>query len=406
MELLAKLREVRTLQINVEGRFLSIATDWFEQIGFDLDIYFNTNKSLFDELQDKDEYAQLSDFFIPGSGQLKDPVIYGALNMDADGNPIAENPGNTIPWQRVWLQENDPVVTPGTQGFSTYNVLTQGDMGGIVRQNQKTSPGFSPLGIVQNHSELLKSVGQFSSFASSIVNANPALGLGMQFLDDVQVDLLIEATQADSRNTILTAPRLTMHNGQMAWISVQTQQTYVQNLNLSTNAGAIGFTPELGTINTGFSFMVRGVISADRRYVTLEVIFDIGDLLELKKSDAFGAVAAGGGDNSSSSQTTPVFIDLPITLSHRIRTTVSVPDKGSALLGGQRSVKEYETEIGVPVLSKIPYINRFFTNRTTSREEKSLLILLRPEIIIQQESEEMLFSHRILDAGVQDSFNR
>jgi general secretion pathway protein D len=228
----------------------------------------------------------------------------------------------------------------------------------------------------------------------------------MQFLDDVQVDLLIEATQADSRNTILTAPRLTMHNGQMAWISVQTQQTYVQNLNLSTNAGAIGFTPELGTINTGFSFMVRGVISADRRYVTLEVIFDIGDLLELKKSDAFGAVAAGGGDNSSSSQTTPVFIDLPITLSHRIRTTVSVPDKGSALLGGQRSVKEYETEIGVPVLSKIPYINRFFTNRTTSREEKSLLILLRPEIIIQQESEEMLFSHRILDAGVQDSFNR
>jgi len=83
-----------------------------------------------------------------------------------------------------------------------------------------------------------------------------------------------------------------------------------------------------------------------------------------------------------------------------------VPDKGSALLGGQRSVKEYETEIGVPVLSKIPYINRFFTNRTTSREEKSLLILLRPEIIIQQESEEMLFSHRILDAGVQDSFNR
>ncbi len=348
----------------------------------------------------------VSDFFIPGSGQLKDPVIYGALNVDADGNPTASSPGNTIPWQRVWLQENDPVDTPGTQGFSTYNVLTQGDMGGIVRQNQNTSPGFSPIGIVQNHSQLLKSVGQFSSFASSIVNSNPALGLGMQFLDDVQVDLLIEATQADSRNTILTAPRLTMHNGQMAWISVQTQQTYVQNLNLSSNAGAIGFTPSLGTINTGFSFMVHGVISADRRYVTLEVIFDIGDLLELKKSDAFSAVAAGGGDNSSSSQTTPVFIDLPITLSHRIRTTVSIPDKGSALLGGQRSVKEYETEIGVPVLSKIPYINRFFTNRTTSREEKSLLILIRPEIIIQQESEEMLFSHRILDAGMQDSFNR
>jgi general secretion pathway protein D len=76
-----------------------------------------------------------------------------------------------------------------------------------------------------------------------------------------------------------------------------------------------------------------------------------------------------------------------------------VPDKGTALLGGQRSVREFETEVGVPVLSKIPYINRFFTNRTTSREEKTLLILLRPEIIIQQENEEMLFSRRILEVG-------
>jgi general secretion pathway protein D len=99
-------------------------------------------------------------------------------------------------------------------------------------------------------------------------------------------------------------------------------------------------------------------------------------------------------------------VSLTTTVNHRIRTTVSVPDKGTALLGGQRTVKEYETEVGVPVLSKIPYINRFFTNRTTNREEKTLIILLRPEIIIQQENEEMLFSRRILDAGVSDSFLR
>ena len=82
-----------------------------------------------------------------------------------------------------------------------------------------------------------------------------------------------------------------------------------------------------------------------------------------------------------------IMVDLPITLTHRIRTTVSVPDKGTALLGGQRTVKEYETEVGVPLLSKVPYVNRFFTNRATSREETSLLLLLRPEIIIQQQNE-------------------
>ncbi len=394
MSLLGKLREVRALQINVEGRFLSISTDWFEQIGFDLDLYFNTNKGLFDDLQGTDPNARLSDFFLP-TGQLKDPVLYTGFIFDENGNPIPDS-GNTIPWGLF------QGVPDGAGGFDYFSTLGQsGTPISPIRHHE----GLSPIGLIQNHNQLLRNVGQFSSFGNALVNSNPALGMGLQFLDDVQVDLLIEATQADSRNTILTAPRLTMHNGQMAWISVATQETYVQNLQLSTNAGAIGFTPVLGTINTGFSFMVRGVISADRRYVTLEVIFDIGDKLQTEKTASFSAVAGGSGQGGTGGLAGAT-VELPITLSHRIRTTVSIPDKGSALLGGQRSVKEYETEVGVPVLSKVPYLNRFFTNRSTSREEKTLLILLRPEIIIQQENEGMLFSRRILDAGAGDSFLR
>jgi general secretion pathway protein D len=320
---------------------------------------------------------------------MKNPVIYTAPDPTT-GDPT--DPGNSVPWG-----EYTGTGSPNTP-FDDVNYTLTGSPGQPYRMGPKD--GLSPIGITQNHNQLLKSVAQFSTLGGAIANTgNPALGMGLSFLDDVQVDLLIEATQADNRNTVLTAPRLTMHNGQMAWISVQTQQTYVQNLNLSTNAGAIGFTPQLGSINTGFSFMVRGVISADRRYVTMEVVFDIGDLVDLKKSDAFSAVAAGQGNAAGSSSTGAVFIEMPTTLTHRIRTTVSVPDKGTALLGGQRSVREFETEVGVPVLSKIPYINRFFTNRTTSREEKTLLILLRPEIIIQQENEEMLFSRRILEVG-------
>ncbi len=68
-----------------------------------------------------------------------------------------------------------------------------------------------------------------------------------------------------------------------------------------------------------------------------------------------------------------------------------MPDKGTILLGGQRFVNEIEVEEGVPLLSKIPFINRFFTNRLTNKEEKTLLILIRPEIIITQENEDILF---------------
>ena len=70
---------------------------------------------------------------------------------------------------------------------------------------------------------------------------------------------------------------------------------------------------------------------------------------------------------------------------------MTVPDQGTVLLGGQRLVTEFEIETGVPVVSKIPILNRFFTNRIESKEEQTLLILIKPTILIQSEQEENNF---------------
>jgi type II secretory pathway component GspD/PulD (secretin) len=61
------------------------------------------------------------------------------------------------------------------------------------------------------------------------------------------------------------------------------------------------------------------------------------------------------------------------------------------MLGGQRLVDEVEVETGVPVLSKIPILSRFFSNRIDVKEEKTLLVLLKPTILIQNEEEERHF---------------
>jgi general secretion pathway protein D len=138
---------------------------------------------------------------------------------------------------------------------------------------------------------------------------------------------------------------------------------------------------------------VEGVISSDRRYVTMTVIFDFAEFLGFRQSSAaeFGGAAGGGGTGGGNAAEFTGAVELPILRGSRLRTTVSVPDKGTVLLGGQRSVNETEVEAGVPVLSKIPFINRFFTNRISSKTEQTLLILIRPEIIIQQENEDLLF---------------
>ena len=135
---------------------------------------------------------------------------------------------------------------------------------------------------------------------------------------------------------------------------------------------------------------LEGVISADRRYVTMNVNFSVSDDLKFRDIPVQGA--AGGGDiGGGRASTFTGVIQLPEINVTSVATTASVPDKGTMLLGGQRRFKEFEVESGIPVLSKIPIVNRFFTNRIDSEEELSTVILIRPEIVIQQENEDELF---------------
>ena len=64
---------------------------------------------------------------------------------------------------------------------------------------------------------------------------------------------------------------------------------------------------------------------------------------------------------------------------------MNVPDGGTVLLGGLKTLSEARNEFGPPILSKIPYIDRLFRNIGYGREAQSLMIMVTPRIIIQEE---------------------
>ena len=64
------------------------------------------------------------------------------------------------------------------------------------------------------------------------------------------------------------------------------------------------------------------------------------------------------------------FIQQPTFTRFTIQTTVSVPDGGTVLLGGLKTLSEGRNEFGPPVLSKIPYIDRLFKNVGYGREHQ------------------------------------
>jgi general secretion pathway protein D len=378
--LLSQLREIRALQINIETRFLTVDMNWFEKIGFDLDLFFNTNDTVFDQAKAVDPLFHLGDFFTD-NGRLKDPLIFDSFSQTNDfSNQIA-----------FGQQFGIPTGTPPTD--ITY---ITGPVGPPIRPTE----GWSPINFQQDSFNLVDLLGGFGSdsFAATVLAGNPALSVGIQFLDDVQVDLLIQATQADRRNVVLTAPRLTLFNGQRAWVQVGRQQAIVSSLTPILGDASGAFAPGLTALTDGVVMDVEAVISADRRYVTLTIITGVVEIVNIETLEFSGAAGGGGLVGGGATEFSGT-ISLPEIQVTQVNTSASVPDRGTLLIGGQRIIEEVEVEAGSPVFSKIPWINRFFTNRVTSKDESTLLILIRPEIIIQQENEDLLFPGLSDDLG-------
>ena len=398
MNLLTQLRAVRAIQINIESRLIGVDVEWFEQIGIDFDLYFNTNPGMFDYAVDQDPNFQLRDFFFqnppgpasitsdPRVGQLKSPVVFNSFGNPADGNQTAT--GTAIAPPTVGGAGLSYGQSGPTNGgfYNPVGVRRNGESyGGLYDSN-----GVSPVNVQQEGLPLIQLLGaSIKGTVGAAALANPALSVGFTYLDDIQVDLLVQATQADQRAMTLTAPRLTLFNGSRSWISFGQSQSYVANVQAVTGDAAGAFQPIIQNLRTGFVLDIEAVTSADRRYVSMTVQFAQNILIKFDSQTVSGA--AGGGDAFGRAGSFQATIQLPTIAVTQINTAVSVPDKGTILLGGRREVAETEIEVGVPVLSKIPFVNRFFTNSVTSKTETTTLLLIRPEVIIQQEAEDLLF---------------
>ncbi len=254
-------------------------------------------------------------------------------------------------------------------------------------------------------------VGQLGG-GSSNNSMNLNTSVGDLTLDGYQLNLLMRATQADRRVSTVTAPRVTLFNGQRGYIALLQQQNYVSNSSQNAAAGsgfngaAVATNLSVSTLNTGVVLDVLATVSADRRYVVMQVRPQFSQLIGM---DSFtnnsntinnggngnggtdnGGTGNGGSGNSAATQSSSNIL-MPRVQYQTVVTMVSIPDGGTLLIGGQKMIGEAEQETGVPFLSKIPGLGRLFTNRTYVKEERTLLILIRPKIIIQREAEEAQF---------------
>jgi len=211
-------------------------------------------------------------------------------------------------------------------------------------------------------------------------------------LDDLQVSFLLRMTQARADAKTLTAPKSTVLSGESASFSVSSQISYalppdiIRSVSRGYYAG--GGLEELGIQQNVFfqpiftSLNITPIITQDKKNVLLNITTMMQDLLRFRTHTV--AAIVNTDDQGE-------FVEYPVTVpemeTSQVMTRVSVPDGGTLLLGGQKISVEVEKEVGVPILSKIPIIGMVFGSRSKIRDNKVLLILVKPTIILQEERE-------------------
>jgi type II secretory pathway component GspD/PulD (secretin) len=125
---------------------------------------------------------------------------------------------------------------------------------------------------------------------------------------------------------------------------------------------------------------VRPTISYDRKYVVLEVQPTLAERLTPDVAIL-----------NLSGNFTVVPVELPVLAVTKIKTTVTVPDGGTVVVGGLKREITSEGSIGIPGLRYIPLINYLSGRKGNSTLRSNLFVLLNAKITIVHEEEARLF---------------
>lgn len=341
-QLLDSLRRLQDLSVSVEIRVVSLSEAFFERVGVDFSMNIKTNNTTLER-----EFA---------TSQFRPQPFLNDIN------------------------------SKGIVGFSPATSFT------------------SDLDVPIRPSSFGLSLPPFGGYQPSLgPTTNGGLSLGLAFLNDIQVYMFLEAAQGNRRVNIMQAPKITMFNGQTSTIFVGDMSFFTTGLQVLNVGGQFvylpqntaipigqGFNPQGTGSSSGVSVTVQAVISSDRRFVRLNLTPTLTALasanVPLFPITTFVTPVFEGGSQGQPIPFTQ-FYQQPSFTEISAQTTVAVPDGGTVLLGGLKTMAQGRNEFGPPVLANVPYLNRLFKNIGIGTETRHVMLMVTPRIIINSEEE-------------------
>lgn len=205
-------------------------------------------------------------------------------------------------------------------------------------------------------------------------------------LDDLDIDLQIQALARKSGSDLMSAPKVTVLSGKRANIVVAQELRYPQSYGdiESDVSGGQGGSSVAIVAGTPDQFTTRNV--GVEMSVTPNVENDntISLILEPRVTEFEGFVEYGGPSIAVTSDTTavvPAGFYQPVFSTREITTEVTIYDGATVVMGGLTRDEVRSINDKVPFLGDIPGIGRLFRSEGETRQKKNLLIFVTANLV-------------------------
>jgi type II secretory pathway component GspD/PulD (secretin) len=217
----------------------------------------------------------------------------------------------------------------------------------------------------------------------SLANDLPAgvtLNSGATPLTDAQVRAIVRAAEADPTGGILAAPTVTAAEGETASVFTGHTRTFTTGIEAGMKDGQVVIAPKVTTVEVGLRLEFTGQVVAGGKAVTTRFKY-----VDTRIPATTPTVSVVIPPHGATAGPTTVQLQTPTVDTATLETTAVLSAGGHVVIAGPVRTQEVRTEYGPPVLSRLPYLSRLFTNVGYTRVPVRTYLLLSA-VVLEDES--------------------
>ena len=250
------------------------------------------------------------------------------------------------------LNEDEEFGVDYIQSLGRESVTTTDANGNVVTVN-RAARGFA--GIARNTAAPIIDIRNLTDAASLA-----AAGGGVTAFIGItnSLEMIVRALEGTGRFRITSRPMVFTSNNKKAIITSGQQVAVPQNTTTGFNAGDLVTTASVSYKDVVLKLEVLPLINSENE-VTLDIIQEVNSI------NGYTVV----GENS-----------IPTINARKIKTTVTVANEATIVLGGLVQETKEKSRSIVPVLGNIPLLGKLFSHEKEALRRTELVVLLRPTV--------------------------